>query len=93
VGRKAPALLAAAGLVDVTCDYVVVDTLRCARADFAAIWRAWKDGYVDVLAAHGELPRDEVAAHFDDMIACIEDPAGYAVWHVPVVTGRKPAAT
>ncbi len=90
IGRKLPGLLAASGLVDVRCDYVIVDTLRVPRATFADIWRAWRDGYTEVLAAHSDLSVDEVRAHFDDMIACIENPLGYAVWHVPVVSARKP---
>jgi SAM-dependent methyltransferase len=90
IGRKMPALLAAAGLVDVRCDYVIVDTLRVPRRAFADIWRAWRDGYSDVVAENTELSADEVRAHFDDMIACIENPEGYGVWHVPVVSARKP---
>jgi SAM-dependent methyltransferase len=90
VGRRAPALLAAAGLDGVRCDYVVVDTLRVPRRVFADIWRAWRDGYTDVLAETTSLRADEVRAYFEDMIACIESPRGYAVWQVPVVSGRKP---
>lgn len=89
IGRKTPALLAGLGLRELSCEYVLVDTLRVARPTFAAIWRAWRDGYTDPLAVHTRLSRDEITAHFDDMIACIENPAGYAVWHVPVVSGVK----
>jgi hypothetical protein len=32
----------------------------------------------------------EVAADFDTIIWTIETPPHYAVWHVPVVSGRKP---
>jgi len=90
IGRKMPSILDAAGLVDLRCDYVIVDTLRVPRATFAAIWRAWRDGYTDVIAAHTPLSAAEVRAYFEEMIACIENPHGYAVWHVPVVSGRKP---
>jgi SAM-dependent methyltransferase len=89
IGRKAPALLRAAGLAEVTCEYVIVDTLRVAPRVFADIWRAWRDGYAEAVAAHSRFSVVEVVAYFDDMIACIEDPGGYAVWHVPVVSGRK----
>ena len=34
--------------------------------------------------------RDRFVAHFNDMIATLEDPDGYGVWHVPVVAGRVP---
>jgi hypothetical protein len=36
------------------------------------------------------MPRALFLAHFDDMIATIEDPSGYGVWHVPVVAARVP---
>ena len=88
IGRKMPALFAAAGLQDIRCDYVVVDTLRVPRATFADIWRAWRDGYTEVLAQHSALSIDAIRAHFEDMIAAIE--TGYACWHVPVITGTKP---
>jgi hypothetical protein len=29
-------------------------------------------------------------AYFDDMIATLDDPNGYGVWHVPVVAARVP---
>jgi SAM-dependent methyltransferase len=88
IGRKTPALFAAAGLEDIHCDYLIVDTLRVPRATFGDIWRAWRDGYTDVLAEKSKLTLDEVRAHWEDMLAAIE--TGYACWHVPVVTGRKP---
>jgi len=90
IGRKMPALFAAAGLRDIRCDYVVVDTLRVKRSTFADIWRAWRDGYTDVVAAHTMLGAAEIRDYFDDMIACIENPLGYAAWHVPVVTATRP---
>jgi ubiquinone/menaquinone biosynthesis C-methylase UbiE len=90
VGRRAPGMLRALGLEDVTVDYVVVDTLRVPRETFAAIWIAWRDGYSDALAEHLGWARAEVTAHFDDEIATIRDPLGYAVWLVPVVAGRVP---
>lgn len=91
VGRRAPALLRAAGLSDVRLDYVVVDTLRCPRARFADVWRAWRDGYASAIAAHTDFELEEVLARFDDMIGAIESEEGYGVWHVPVASGRKPA--
>jgi hypothetical protein len=32
----------------------------------------------------------DVQARFEAMARAIEDPARYAVWHVPVVSARKP---
>jgi SAM-dependent methyltransferase len=89
IGRKLPALLAASGLTEVRADFIVIDTLRVPRATFAAIWKAWRDGYTDVLAAHGELSVEDVRAYWADMIACIEDPAGYAAWLLPAVSARR----
>jgi SAM-dependent methyltransferase len=90
IGRKAPGILRALGLADVTVDYVIVDTLRVARETFAAIWEAWRDGYVGAIAEHTSFSAEETRAHFDDQLATIRDPAGYAVWMVPVVAGRVP---
>jgi SAM-dependent methyltransferase len=59
---------------------------------FAAIWAAWRDGYVDVIAEHIGAGAAEAAAHFDDQIATIRDPASYAAWLVPVVAGVVPRA-
>jgi len=90
VGRRAFGLLRAAGLRDVTVDHVVVDTQRVPRATFAAIMRAWRDGYVETIAAHTRFERDQVAAAFEATIAAIEDPDGYGVWFVPVIAGVVP---
>jgi SAM-dependent methyltransferase len=86
-GRKMFSVLKGLGLGDVRVDWIVVDTVRVPRATFAAIWRAWRDGYTDVIAEHSRFSRDEVRARWDDMIACIEREDGYAVWFLPVVSG------
>jgi SAM-dependent methyltransferase len=88
VGRRAPAILAALGATDVSVDYLVVDTIRVPRETFAAIWEAWRDGYADVIGEHGGVSAEEARASFDDQIATIRDPASYAAWLVPVVSGR-----
>ena len=90
VGRRAPAILRALGVGSIAVDYVVVDTLRVPRETFAAIWEAWRDGYQDVIAEHCGMTRAEVVAHFDDQLATIRDPASYAAWLVPVVSGVVP---
>jgi ubiquinone/menaquinone biosynthesis C-methylase UbiE len=90
VGRRAYTLLLGLGLADVTVDYVVVDTTRVPRDTFAAIFEAWRDGYAEPVAEHTGMTPDRVRATFDDMIACMRRPDGYAVWQVPVVSGRKP---
>jgi hypothetical protein len=78
------------GLTDITVDYVVVDPLRVPRPIFAAIWKAWRDGFADTVSANTSISREVFLDQFDDMIATLEDPSGYGVWHVPVVAGRVP---
>ncbi len=91
VGRHSPALLQAAGYLDVAMDYVCVDTLRVPRGTFGGILRAWRDGYAGPLAAATGRSVAAATADFDTMIAAIETPPQYVVWQVPVVSGRKPA--
>lgn len=90
IGRNAHAHLRALGLADVTVDYVVVDTLRVPRQTFAAIWEAWRDGYVDYVASHTSFSAGEVRAHFEDQLATLADPDAYAAWLVPIVAARVP---
>jgi len=90
IGRNAFGILAAMGLEEITIDYVVVDTLRVSRETMAAILEAWRDGYAE---ANGELTpisRESALAYFDQMIANVRNPRGYAVWMVPVVSARVP---
>ena len=90
IGRHAYGILLELGLMDITMDYVVVDTIRVSRDTFAAIIEAWRDGYVDVTAEHTRFTREEAKAYFDQMIANIRDPKRYAVWMVPVVSAKVP---
>ena len=76
--------------MDISIDYVVVDTIRVPRETFAEILEAWRDGYVDVTAEHTRFSREETTAFFEQMIANIRDPKKYAVWMVPVVSARVP---
>jgi ubiquinone/menaquinone biosynthesis C-methylase UbiE len=91
VGRKTFTLLHDLGMSDIAVDYVVVDTLRVERETFARIWEAWRDGYTDAMAEHTDAPRDEIERAWRQMIDCVRDPRGYALWQVPVWTARKPA--
>jgi ubiquinone/menaquinone biosynthesis C-methylase UbiE len=90
VGRNVFTHLRALGLSDVAVDYVVVDTLRVPRPTFAAIWEAWRDGYVETAASRLGRTEAEVREMFDDQIATLLDPDRYAAWLVPVVTVRVP---
>jgi hypothetical protein len=88
IGRRAYRILRELGLTRITVDYVVVDPLRVPRQTFAAIWKAWRDGYAGAVSTHTSITREMFVAHFDDMIATLEDPDGYGVWHVPVVAAE-----
>jgi SAM-dependent methyltransferase len=90
IGRHSPPLLEQTGYRDIAMDYVIVDTLRVPRSTFAGILKAWRDGYTEVLAEASNRPVAAVAADFENIIHAIETPPNYAVWHVPVVSGRKP---
>ncbi|HJU40506.1 MAG TPA: methyltransferase domain-containing protein [Tahibacter sp.] len=89
VGRHSAPLFERAGYAGIAADYVVVDTLRVPRAAFAGILRSWRDGYASVLADASGRDIDDVRADFDAMVASIDNPARYAVWHVPVISGRR----
>ncbi len=90
IGRHSPTLLETAGYENITIDYLTVDTLRVSRATFAGIIAAWRDGYAEVLAEASGRSVDAVVADMNSLIHAIETPPHYAVWHVPVVSGRKP---
>jgi ubiquinone/menaquinone biosynthesis C-methylase UbiE len=90
IGRNTFGILARLGLAAITVDYVIVDTLRVPRETFAAILEAWRDGYAEPISEVTSLTREEAGAYFDQMIANVRDPLGYAVWMVPVVSARVP---
>lgn len=90
VGRHTWSYLRQLGLTELRVDYVTVDTLRVPRATFAAIFEAWRDGYAAVLGQRSRLTAWEAPALFEQVIASIRDPDSYAVWHVPIVSGKKP---
>ena len=89
IGRNIFTLLTRMNLQEITADYVVVDTLR-SRGSFASLLEAWRDGYVDSIAELTRFSRDSAIEYFDQMIANVRDPQGYAVWMVPVVGARVP---
>jgi ubiquinone/menaquinone biosynthesis C-methylase UbiE len=90
IGRHTFRHLMDLGMTDISVDYVVVDTLRVPRETFAAILEAWRDGYVEPIAEYTRFTREEAAAYFNQMIANIRDPRGYAAWMVPVWSARVP---
>jgi ubiquinone/menaquinone biosynthesis C-methylase UbiE len=90
MGRHAYRILAAMALEEIKVDYVVVDTLRVPRETFAAILEAWRDGYAESIGELTPISRESAVAYFNQMIANIRDPLGYAAWMVPVVSARVP---
>lgn len=91
IGRRTWTIMNELGLQNLHVDYVVVDSLRVRRETFATIIQAWRDGYTEVIAQNSKLALDEVRALFDQSVSAILDPRQYAVWHIPIVSGRKPA--
>ena len=90
IGRKTFTLLHDLGFSDIRLDYLVVDTLRVPRDTFARIWEAWRDGYTDSMVEHSGIARDEIERRWREMIDCVRDPRGYAVWQVPLYTAARP---
>jgi len=91
-GRKLYTMLYDLGLDEIRADYIIVDTTRVDRGAFARIWRGWRDGYADVLAARSRLSKAEAKLAFDEMIAAIESPRGYGVWFLPVFSAQIPCS-
>jgi ubiquinone/menaquinone biosynthesis C-methylase UbiE len=89
-GRNAYAALRTLGLDAIAVDYVVVDTVRVARETFASILEAWRDGYATAIGENTAIDAASATAYFDQMIANVRDPNGYAVWMVPVISARVP---
>jgi ubiquinone/menaquinone biosynthesis C-methylase UbiE len=89
VGRHIVGHLRALPVGDVRVHYIAVDTLRVPRATFAAIFEAWRDGYVEALAPVLDRPEADVRSFFDATIDAINDPDGFALWLVPLVTARR----
>jgi ubiquinone/menaquinone biosynthesis C-methylase UbiE len=90
IGRRTWTLLHELGIEELRVDYVTVDTVRVPRETFATMLEAWRDGYVEAIGARTALQSDTARALFEAIIASIRNPNEYAVWQVPIVSGRKP---
>ncbi len=90
VGRHSLPLVRRRGLVEARVDYVTVDTERVPRELLVGIFEAWRDGYTEPLASATERDQAEVRACFQAMIDAVRDPVAYVVWHVPIISARKP---
>ena len=89
IGRRTLPMLRALGFSHASVHYLVLDTERVPREVLTEIIASWRDGYAAVLAASAGLTTVEVTALFEAALATLRDPQGYAVWHLPVVAGRK----
>jgi len=88
IGRHAFGILAAMKLDQISVDYIIVDTIRVPRETFATIIEAWRDGYAESIGELTPISSESATGYFNQMIANIRDPFGYAVWMVPVVSAR-----
>lgn len=91
IGRRTWTLMRRLQIEELAVDYVTVDTQRVARETFAAIIEAWRDGYSETISRHSQLQLPEVRAYFDYIIGSIRNPDHYAVWHIPIISGRRAA--
>jgi SAM-dependent methyltransferase len=89
IGRKMFTVLTDLNFSDIKVDYITLDTISTPRETFARIWEAWRDGYTDTIVANSGVPRAEVDRRWKEMIDCVRDPRGYALWQVPVWTAQK----
>ena len=87
-GRKVFTYMKELGWSDITVDFVVVDTVRVPREVFADIWIAWRDGYSDVIGEKTHVTASEARAAFQTMIDAIQNPDGYGLWQIPIISGR-----
>ena len=88
IGRRGISLLE--GMQNRKLGYVVVDTERVSRQDFADTFTAWRDGYSEAIAPYLGSSVAEVFAIWDEMIHIIR--TGYALWQVPIASGQKATA-
>ena len=93
IGRNAFGILAALKFEEIRVDYIIVDTVRVPRETFAAILEAWRDGYAARIGELTPITQESAFEYFDQMISNIRDLLRYAVWMVPVVSGRVPSAS
>ena len=81
IGRRTLPILRALGFEHVNIRYLTLDTDSVPRASLAGIFSAWRDGYVDGLAAASDLEPRAVRALFDAIIAKVEYNAGRPFKH------------
>lgn len=88
-GRKVGTWLAELGFQDIAVSYLTIDSFRVKTHTLKQIFQAWADGFSQSIVDHTDFSREEVAQAWNDIQSCLDDPNGYAVWHVPIWTARK----
>lgn len=88
-GRKVGTWLSELGFRDIAVTYLTIDSLRVDRSTLKQVYQAWADGFSQSIVDHTDLSADQVAAAWADIQNSLDDPNGYAVWHVPVWSARK----
>jgi SAM-dependent methyltransferase len=89
IGRNAYHLLCALPVTEIAVNYAIIDTQRVPRAILAGIFEAWRDGYSETVAHHLGRDLEEVRDTFEQLIACVRDPAGFALWVAPIVSAMR----
>jgi len=79
------------GLRDVQANFAVIDPLRVDRELLKQLFAGWRDFANDWVAENTSMHRSELNALFTGFLAALDDPAGYVVWQVPIISAVKPA--
>ncbi|MBM3151135.1 MAG: methyltransferase domain-containing protein [Chloroflexi bacterium] len=92
-GQKLEKMLSAAGLDELRCDNIVVDTENTDRAAFARVVEDWRVFSVNTIGNHLRLAtaeKEAMLAGYDAHLDAIRDPQGYSAWVMVACSGRKP---
>lgn len=89
-GREARRRFLDAGLADPRVDAIVVDTGNAPRADWAHMFRCWRDGYAALKAEILGVPTAEVVRRYAAILAAVEDPRRWVGWWLVAVSARLP---
>jgi ubiquinone/menaquinone biosynthesis C-methylase UbiE len=92
-GPKSYKHMLEAGFRDVKIEEFNITNLDGNPQDFADVIQSWEDCYAGKMAVdRGDSPEeiDRFRVGFQDHIAAIMDPRGYAAWPIWVVSGSKP---
>jgi hypothetical protein len=89
VGRRTWSMMKQLGFEDLHVDYIVVDTIRVARADVRRDHRGLARWIHGGAGATHRARRRRSARALRHRRRRIGDPDQYVVWHIPIISGRK----